>query len=185
MVASLISILRSLKSADDYYQFQRHLLVELAAVQGWQASASKNVKRQRRGRSAAPIVVEEWPIELIAANRIARQLRSVGDALAWRLFAFDRRSIMALSRNAPPSPIVHKQGLPYELAEVDRIWKHERRFALLHDLTNCLRIGDLTKFGGPVPEVIEVKKDQSRKDPRQLKRVQVALAMILKGARQP
>jgi hypothetical protein len=185
MVASLISILRSLKTAGDYYEFQRHLFAELAAVQGWQASASKNVKRQRRGRSAAPIVVEEWPIELIASNRIARQLRSVGDALAWRLFNFDRRSIMALSLNAAPSPIVHKEGLQYDLAEVDRIWRHERRFALLHDLTNCLRIADLTKFGGPVPEVIEVKKDPSRSDPRQLRRVQVALAMILKGGRQP
>ncbi len=41
----------------------------------------------------------QWEPEVDVCERVERQLRSVADALAWRVFAYDRRVIVALSRN--------------------------------------------------------------------------------------
>lgn len=79
-------------------------------------------------------------------ERVGRQLRSVGDALAWRASGFDRSYITALSQNAPPGPMAGKAGLNARLVAVEARWNDHGRFALLHDLTSCLRIGDLTDF---------------------------------------
>jgi hypothetical protein len=39
-----------------------------------------------------------------------------------------------------------KEGLSYELGAIQELWKTKGHFALHHDLTNCLRIADLTEF---------------------------------------
>jgi hypothetical protein len=67
--------------------------------------------------------------------------------------------IAALSRNDSPGPLVESEGLGYELGRVVDLWKDHRHFGLLHDLTNCLRIADVTEFvtdGGRL--LHEVKK---------------------------
>ena len=42
-------------------------------------------------------------------ERVDRQLRSVADALAWRVFNYDRRVIVAFSRNYPPGPMYYSR----------------------------------------------------------------------------
>lgn len=39
-----------------------------------------------------------------------------------------------------------KAGLPFELGAVTELWGRRSHFAVLHDLTSCLRIGDITEF---------------------------------------
>jgi hypothetical protein len=85
-------------------------------------------------------------------ERIARQYMCIGDALAWRVFGFERRYIIALSQNAPPGVMEGKEGLAAEREQVVWAWREDGRFALLHDLTNCLRIGDVTVSRTP-PEM--------------------------------
>ena len=46
-----------------------------------------------------PTIYARLLVEEIVTDRIERQLRSVGDALAWRALQFDRRIVWALSRN--------------------------------------------------------------------------------------
>jgi hypothetical protein len=70
----------------------------------------------------------------------------LGDALARRYYKYDRRAIIALSCNDSPGPMYGKKGLPYELGRVEEIWKSDGHFALMHDLTNCLRIADLSEI---------------------------------------
>ena len=95
-------------------------------------------------------------------ERIARQYRCIGDALAWRVFGFQRRYILAFCHNQSSGVMAGKEGLSFERQRVDQIFREDGQFALMHDLTNCLRIGDITVFGdaGPVP--IEVKKDEKK-----------------------
>jgi hypothetical protein len=53
-----------------------------------------------------------------------------------------------------------KQGLPYELGRIKELWEKDHHFALHHDLTNCLRIADLTEFtddGGALLREIKAK----------------------------
>lgn len=57
---------------------------------------------------------------------------------------------------------------------MDPAWKEDGRFAILRDMTNCLRIGDATVFGDDGPETIEVKPDALRRGPAQRQRIAAA-----------
>jgi hypothetical protein len=126
-----------------------------------------------------------WQLEVVVWDRCVRQLRAVGDALAWRLFDFDRRFILALSRNAPPGPMVNTEGLDWELGAVQEAWANDGEFALLHDLTNSVRIGDMTVFTAAGPRIAEVKKSATSGGSRQreqVRRAQGAVDVINSGA---
>lgn len=176
-IGELLEELRTLTTPADYFYFQIELFREVFEAQEEQAGHARLLKRQRRGKSTTGFT-EDPELELLVSDRIVRQLRSVGDALAWRLFNFDRRFLLVLSQNAPVSPMVNKAGLDYELGEVEQTWKQEKCFALLHDLTNTLRIGDLTKFTPEGPRLVEVKKKGSGPTAQQRNRMQRAIDVI-------
>ena len=60
-------------------------------------------------------LLETWQFEHDMCERVGRQFRCVGDALAWRVFGFQRKHIIALCQNAPPGIMAGKEGLPAEL----------------------------------------------------------------------
>jgi hypothetical protein len=97
-----------------------------------------------------PSLLETWQFERGVCERVARQFRCVGDALAWRVFGFERRNITALCQNAPPGVWAGKAGGPAELEAVERAYRQDGQFAILHDMTNCPRIGGMTIYGSPV-----------------------------------
>jgi hypothetical protein len=92
------------------------------------------------------------------AHAIARKL---GDTLAW-LF-FDNLQITSRSRDSSmPSPHVHKvpegHGLQGILAIAEMLCKAGAGLPILHDITSCLRTGDITFYSpGDDPLTIEVK----------------------------
>jgi hypothetical protein len=148
------------------------------------------IKRIRAGKQPHPDApapqagldvtrLETWQLELEVCNRVIRQLRCVGDALAWRVFGFDRRHIIARCRNQSPGLMVGKEGLTAEREHVDQAWKKDRKFALLHDLTNCLRIGDLTVFGDEGPRTVEIKTNPNRSASKQRRRISEAEQAVL------
>lgn len=190
LIAELVADLRTLRAPHDYYEFQRELGGHLYEAQLAQAEASRNAKRERAGR-AVPTptnALESWELEVVLWDRVVRQLRAVGDAMAWRLFNYDRRFIIALSRNNPPGPFVGKEGLGYELGAVKEAWERDNSFALLHDLTNSVRVGDMTLFTASGPRLVEVKKSAEGGGSRrrqQLRRAQEAVAFINEGAPLP
>ncbi|MEV6399200.1 hypothetical protein AB0M39_31185 [Streptomyces sp. NPDC051907] len=115
------------------------------------------IKRLRKGHrlpvdapepvAGDPHGVDHWRLEYDVLERVGRQLRSVGDALARRAFRYDRRYILTLRRNESPGPMtLSKEGTVHEIRFAQEQWSEHRRFALLHDLTDCLRIADVTVF---------------------------------------
>jgi len=183
VIEDLIARLRKLNLSRDYYSFQKLLFAHLYEVEVEQAEASRNVKRDRQGKGVPPAAAGSWDLELLVLDRLARQLRSVGDALAWRLFNFDRRVCLALSRNHPSGPMFGKAGLNYELGEVETIWKREGVFALLHGVTNCLRIADLTRCEEDGRRLlVEVKRRATGPTVDQMRRIQHAINVIERGA---
>lgn len=175
-ITQLLGGLRALRGPAEYFDFQTELFGDIYEAQLQQAKDSRNFKRSRTAQHLASN--KEAELELAVSDRIVRQLRSVGDALAWRAFNFDRRMFLVLSQNAPVSPMVNKHGLNYELGEVVQIWRSQKHFALLHDLTNTLRIGDLTQFTPEGPRLIEVKSDASGPTAKQRERMQRAIDVI-------
>jgi hypothetical protein len=184
-LAELIAQLRACVNVKDGYEFQNDLLATRLTVDADRNAFSRAVKRMKAGKQPQadapdpqsgldPGRVETWQLELDVCERVGRQLRCVGDALAWRVFGFERRYILALCRNQPPGVMAGKAGLAAERERVEQAWREDGQFAILHDLTNCLRIGDVTVFGDGPPETIEIKTDRQRRSPAQRRRISAA-----------
>jgi hypothetical protein len=195
-VCTLVTQLRRCETAEDYDEFQRLLFGYVVTHEQHWGRLRQTCKRLERGKavpSDAPELGngldpgdrESWQLEEITYERLVRQLRSVGDALAWRVYRFDRRCMLVLSRNEAPGPMAPKQGLGSELGKVDEIWKERGHFALLHDLTSCLRIGDLTEFRPDLRVVLEVKSRAGARDSRQQARMTAAMEAINNGGPLP
>lgn len=187
LIGELVGELRTLDGPGDYYEFQRELAGHVYDAQRRQAESSRNLKRERSGRAVVEPDAPTWTLSLALWDRTVRQLRAVGDALAWRLFGFDRRYILALSRNQAAGPVVGKEGLGWELGAVKDAWERDGTFALLHDLTNSIRIADITVFGPTRPTLVEIKKSNSGGSRRreQMRRAERAVAVINEGAPLP
>ena len=114
---------------------------------------------------------ETWQLERDVCERLVRQLTFVGDALAWRVFGFQRKHIMALCHSAQPGGFARRTGRVAELAHVEQACR-DGEFAILRDLTNCLRIGDVSILDNDGTfTTIEVKTNPSRTGPAQNRRV--------------
>ena len=194
-VEDLLGGLDACKSPGDMYWFQRDLFAAIHTIETRRANCSQAAKRVRQGKppqtgapdfpgGADPNDADAWDLELFVAERVARQLRSVGDGSAWKAFRFDRRFIYALSRNEPSGPIVGKAGVEYETDTVDGLWSEKQQFGLLHGLTTCIRIGDVTEFADSQRTIHEVKKS-GRSNPTQNARAQAAIDAITHGGPLP
>jgi hypothetical protein len=194
-ITGLIGDLRACEQPGDFYEFQRRLFGHLYQVEERRGQCSRMVKRLRRGRGAPqdappppdsgdPSTAESWELEAYVYERVARQLRMVGDGLAWRCFGYDRRVILTLCRNAFPGPMYGKEGLPHELGRIQELWERDGHFALHHDLTNCLRIADLTEFAEAGMWLREIKR-KPHTERAQMDRAQAAVDALMHGGELP
>lgn len=190
-IVRLINALRQCEEWSEFHDFQKHLFRELFQVEERRAECSRIIKRLQRGEklpkdcpalpiNGDPMKAASWKIEAYVFERLARQLRTVGDAMAWKCFNYDRRMIVAMSFNASAGPISRKEGLGYELGRVEELWA-EGRFGLLHDLTNCIRIGDLTEFTLDRKPLIREMKKKARIPKDQRDRLQTAISAVNDG----
>ena len=199
-LVQLIVDLRQCQSYADYYGFQQDLLGKVLEIQTHRAACTRVARRLRTGRTLpvdAPELrsgedvhdPESWDLEADACERVDRQFRSVADAMAWRLFSYDRSVIIAFSRNDPPGPMVGKDGLAAERAFIEQCWRDEHSFVLLHDLTSCLHIGDATLFKSVGKQyeayLYEIKTNPLRQETRQLHRNRLAEEAIRSGGPLP
>jgi hypothetical protein len=131
-LADLIGRLRACTIVHDGFELQQELLGHLLTIESDRNAFSHAVKLIARGKSpqaGAPepqsgldvSQAETWRLERDICERIARQYRSVGDALAWRVFGFERRYILALCRNAAPGVMAGKEGLKAERMFVEDV----------------------------------------------------------------
>ena len=197
VLAGLIQQLRDCANVKDGYEFQQALLGHVDAADATRAGFAHAVKRLDAGKSPQlgapepqsgqdPSRLETWQFERDVCERLVRQFKCVGDALAWRVFGFQRKHIIALCQNPPPGAFAGKAGRAAELARVEQAYREDGKFAILHDLTNCLRIGDVTIFGNDgTHETIEVKTNPNRTNPAQNRKVRAAAAAISDNARLP
>ena len=193
----LVTQLRQCSTVEDGYALQKALLDEVIEAETARSGFSRAVKRMRAGKAPQrgvpepqsgldPALPETWQLEHDVCERVARQFRCVGDALAWRVFGFRRQHVIALSQNDPAGPMVPKTGLPAELAAIDEA-RAQGQFAIHHDLTNCLRIGDITVFSNEdgTATTIEVKSNPAHQRTVQQQRISAAREAVLRGGELP
>ncbi|MFH8255944.1 hypothetical protein [Streptomyces roseolus] len=200
-LVGFIQDLRECRSAEDFVAFQGDLLHATLAANLARSERSRVIKRLRKGESlpadAPELVVgdrhdvEDWRLEYDVLERVGRQLRSIGDAMAWRAFRYDRRYILALRRNESPGPMtLSKEGTVHEIQFAEQQWREHGHLALLHDITNCLRIGDVTVFhdrDNDEQEILlyELKTNPRRRESTQLARTRLAAEALHTGGPLP
>jgi hypothetical protein len=100
---ALIEQLRAAASVRDGFELQQELIVHVRETEDAYNALSKAAKRMEDGKSPQPgapepqsdrnsSLIDTWQFERDVCERVARQLRCVGDALAWRVFGFQRRN---------------------------------------------------------------------------------------------
>lgn len=195
-IEELLEDLDTLETPDQYLSFQGDLFREVFETFGRLGSCRQSVKRLSKGRPPKSDVdpptdvglgdgINAWRFEALVFERLARQLRTVGDGLAWRTLNYNRSLVVAMSRNESPGPLEHKEGLDFELGAVLDIWQKKESFALLNDLTNCLRIADLTEVGADGHVVLhEVKRGRPAGGP-QKRRMEAVVDAVSRGGRLP
>jgi len=196
VIETLISHLRNCRTFEQYDNFQRELFQLLYFRELHRSECRRCAARLAKGKAlpsplpqlpdgADPNDPETWRIEDLVLDRICRQLRAVGDALAWRASQYDRRYIIALSSNNSPGPMAGKSGLPHELGTSSDL-RSRGSFGLLHDLTNCLRIGDITEFRSDGSKwLYEIKSNQKAKSAPQRERMEAAVEAVMSGGELP
>jgi len=102
-------------------------------------SPHHEVPEPQSGRDLAEAVT--WTFERDVRARLARQLRSVGDVLAFRVFASIAGPSWHSAATTSRASCTARRGWKPNGSESSRHGGRPR-LALLHDMTNCLRIGD-------------------------------------------
>jgi hypothetical protein len=122
----------------------------LKLQQDIQRSIAKSKSTSRRSRDAQG--------ELDALRDVRWKARRFGDAIGWLFLGLDRKVIEPLAHNSPVAIPIDDHGSQGVLATADALCNEGWGFPVLHDITDCLRIGDITFVKpGKHPNTVEVK----------------------------
>lgn len=188
-VQSLVAHLRLSKTPEQLYGMQKRLLSAIQRVEELQQQRENqisgiNARRKdvvaRGNKVGSPNKAQLWELErqkekysreVEIYKQIRRELRSVGDGLLWKAVGYNRGYITSVS-DAPGEGNRHlsdSEGLEAELNLVEKHFKAKKSLAILHDLTNVGRVGDLTLIRPNLersPQVLEVKRSRSHHNQR-------------------
>ena len=107
--------------------------------------------------------IEYIESEIALSNSISKALREIADGIVWRYFNFNRAILYMLADKPPIETIERTKGTQNELDEFADAFLDIDSVAIYNDITNFLRVGDVTKIGkdGTI-EIIEVKSGNAR-----------------------
>jgi hypothetical protein len=166
----LLELLDSATLASDFAAFQAALASEIVVTE-------RSIGEDRQNKDLR----EELKRHLHLCHHL-------GDGLAWRLL--DPHSIRQLAKNDGHPPYLSEQAAATTeaLEAINQIAEAQNLPALMADLTNIVRIGDVVVPNGlPCPFIIELKKTPRAKDggyanrgSRQLLRMKLTAEYLLK-----
>lgn len=102
-------------------------------------------------------------LKIFELKQINRVLKEVADGIAWRYFNFNRAILYILADKEPIEYVTPDEGLISSVYKFADIFWDKEKFAILSDITNFIRVGDLTvinKDGGI--EFVEVKSGKKK-----------------------
>jgi hypothetical protein len=169
-VRELIAELRSTSRREELRSVQEKLVAALAEAERRFGEARRLMKRG----DGDPIDEAFW-------RRTCAQLRTVGDAVAWRFIDYRRQWIYLFGANQAPGLLTGKAGFDDEWQLFQGHWDVGEP-ALLTGATNCIRLGDLLVAKGDKLEAIEVKRDPRRFRGAQKRRLRELERQVNEGA---
>lgn len=169
-LADLLEELRATSGRDELRMVQVKLVAALAEAERRYGAARRLMKRGQ----GDPVDETFW-------RRTCVQLRTVGDAVAWRFLDYRRRWIYLFGANQAPGLLTAKIGFEDEWQAFQTHWTQGEP-VLLTGATNCIRLGDLLVAKGDKLEAIEVKRDLRRFHGPQKRRLQDLERQVNEGA---
>lgn len=107
--------------------------------------------------------LENHTVGVIGNKQISRIARTIGDGIAWRSLDFDRPAIRLVAQNKSPGRIdISKIGFTGVKKWAVLIANKFKDIVIINDLTNFLRVGDLTEIGKAGVLMHEIKKGGKR-----------------------
>jgi hypothetical protein len=199
-IVSFIERLQCAATPKEWVDVHRELLIEFGARQ----DASDETLPRAKGEVATSIAelakqtpkrIDQLRAKQEVLDRIKRQelvakasqhtLRQIGDGMAWRALAYDRRAITILGEGTRVGRLAQGIGRDAELLELARLWEEEGVFAIHNDVTNCLRHGDLTAIreSSTARDVtmMEIKAGPRAEKTPQLERLERATEFLREG----
>jgi len=107
-------------------------------------------------------------------------LKLLGTTIAWILLEFDRPYIRNFATGSDPGFISGKKGLKLEILVLKTVFKIRNYAAILHDITNCLRLGDLSVVSPKGVQTLELKLRQGKGKPSRRERRQKRKGKIIR-----
>lgn len=155
---------------------QYELIKYITSVEGKIRSkkkAAKAIRKELGGQQCVPLKKEDAQRLKLKVKKIENQieeyvklisiLREVGDGLAFTYL--DRFDIKPMAFKSPPGFISGKDGGRLERQYLRHCFK-EKKIAILNDLTNCMRYGDVTIICEESGPTISEVKSSSRVNAR-------------------
>jgi hypothetical protein len=107
--------------------------------------------------------MESVKSEIFALELVNTALKEIVDGIAWRYLNYDRAVLYLLADKEPVSPIRVDEGFESNIHEFADAFLVPEQSAIINDITNFLRVGDVTiiKENGDI-ELVEVKNRKKR-----------------------
>ena len=101
--------------------------------------------------------------EIFKYQFLNKAIKEIADGIAWNYFSFNRAILYLLADKQPIDVIRPDEGTLHSIYEFSNVYMDPDAIAIFNDITNFLRIGDVTKIktNGDI-EIIEVKAGVSR-----------------------
>ena len=128
--------------------------------------------------------IKMYQDQISAISLINQSLKTIIDGIAWRHLNYNRPILNVLSRKEDSGPVRLDDGLIMEFFNFSKEILHEKKKAIINDISNFLRTGDITTIddNGDI-ELIEVKssKKRGRRITRQKERLQETVEFFNTG----
>lgn len=142
-------IINNIKSIDDYKELE-----------------IKNIKDEKEGK----ITKEDFEnqkkyinSQIYSDTIVNKALREIVDGIVWKYFNYNRAILYMLADKQPIETIRPDKGTINNLYEFADVFLENDAVAIYNDITNFLRIGDVTKIKKDnIIEIIEVKANKKR-----------------------
>lgn len=171
-------LLRALSNVDvgtspNLWEIQTQLLdVQVALADKIKATSTKREGVLHETRQIVKVREHGWRGQVQALQEVQRivenegsqlrhalaKSRSLGDAIAWKLLGGNTQVISSLSRNSKVGSVPDPDACVGVQIMAQHLARQGARFPILHDITNILRVGDITFISADrSPMTVEIK----------------------------
>jgi hypothetical protein len=180
----VVSLLKRICSVGDTYECHKENLNYESFLE-IQLELVKRIKEAERRISKLGNDKQKNLYKIEEAQERRKLLKLLGTTVAWILLEFDRPYIRSFAVGHDPGFISGKRGFDLEIIALKTAFKFKNSAAILHDITNCLRVGDLSiiRPGRILTWELKLKKrrKRDRREIRQKRKLEILREFYDKG----